>query len=387
MKAVILAGGRGERLKPLTNAIPKALACVGGKPIIQRQIELLMKLGVNEFIVLAGYRSQMLVHYLLSVNDLRLNSIEIIETPVDFSPAQRIISAKEKIGSDFLLIYCDNLITDETALTRIIDSRKDITFLAEKREAGNLSVYPNVRYYLNRSTSSPYVELGFLHLKSRKFFEVLESAISLEVALATLSSDVECGYELCENALISVSNIERFNKLRTRRKTILIDRDGILNKKMPHRKYLNNFDDYLPLQENINSLRNSYAETTDFIIITNQPGVATGDVDAEFLDKLHSRMITEMLILGISVIGVYVCIHHWDDNCVCRKPKPGMILRAISDFELEARKIVYIGDEDKDMAAAANANIVGIRLTNNPAPGEFHSLVDAFESIQAVISI
>lgn len=387
MKAVILAGGIGERLKPLTNAIPKALACVNGTPIIQQQIEILKRLDIKHFIILTGYRSDMIKKYLSSVNTTDEIKIEIIETPVEFSPAQRILSASNQIGQDFILVYCDNLIHDESALRNVIDSTKQITFLAEFREVGNLAIHPRTRYFLERSSENPFVELGYLHVKTEQFYEVLNSVKTLQGALVALSSDIDCETEICESSLTSVSNISRFNKSRSKRKTILLDRDGILNEKMPHRMYLNNFNDYAPLEDNLKTLRESYSEDTDFIIITNQPGIATGEVDSEFLDQLHSSLITELLIMGISVIGIYVCTHHWDENCLCRKPKPGMILQSISDYELDTNKIVYIGDELKDIEAATNAGIAGIRLTDQPNFGEFHSFIDAYESIQAIISM
>lgn len=387
MKAVILAGGTGERLRPLTNSIPKALACVNGRPIIQLQIETLSRLGINDFIVLTGYRSGMIKDYLFSVNDVDAISIEIIETPVEFSPAQRILSASSQIGQEFLLVYCDNLILDESSLRNVIDSKKMLTFLAERRKVGNLGIHPGTRYHLNRTEETPFVELGYLHVRYREFFEVLSSVSSLQDALAFVSSNTECATEVCANSLVSVSNISRFNKLRSQRKTILLDRDGILNKKMPHRTYLSNFEDYIPLESNLKTLKDSYSENTDFIIVTNQPGVATGAVNPRFLDRLHSELITEMLIMGISVIGIYVCSHHWDENCLCRKPKPGMILQSISDYELRAEKIVYVGDELKDIEAAKNAGIVGIRLVDKPNSGEFQSFDDAYETIQAIISL
>jgi D-glycero-D-manno-heptose 1,7-bisphosphate phosphatase len=184
-----------------------------------------------------------------------------------------------------------------------------------------------------------------------------------------------------------VSDIHRFNKLRLERKTILLDRDGVLNEKMPHRKYLTNFAEYKPIHSNLETLRSRFSGDTDFIVITNQPGIATGEVEAGFLDSLHSKMIVEMLLLGISVIGIYVCDHHWEEGCDCRKPKPGMINQAIIDYKLFPQKLVYIGDEVKDMEAAEAAGIVGVRLTENPNETEFSTLENAYNFIQQTISM
>ena len=98
-------------------------------------------------------------------------------------------------------------------------------------------------------------------------------------------------------------------------------------------------------------------------------------------------MIVQMFLLGISVIGFYVCDHHWDEGCDCRKPKPGMINQAITDYNLNQRKLVYIGDEIKDMEAAGAAGIVGVRLTENPSETEFSTLESAHDFIQQTISM
>ena len=100
---MILAGGRGERLKPLTNVIPKALAPVNGIPIIRQQIENLVYLGFKEVIILTGYKASMIEDYVARgefANSLKINCIS---TPVEFSTAQRLLEAKDQIGEEFLL--------------------------------------------------------------------------------------------------------------------------------------------------------------------------------------------------------------------------------------------------------------------------------------------
>lgn len=387
MKAVILAGGRGERLKPLTNVIPKALASVDGKPIIQSQIELLSSLGVDKFIVLAGYKANMITKYLKEKNLYTDTSIEVISTPAEYEPAERLIQSAETIGEEFLLVYCDNLIKDSFALKSVITSSSELTFLAQERKLGNLSIEPRTQYYTSRSDATPFVELGFMHVNSPNFFRTLQSVNSLQECLKVISAENECSTIVTQERLQSVSDMNRFNILRSNRQTILIDRDGVLNEKMPHRQYLSKWEDYRPINENLEDIRYRFSPKTDFIIITNQPGISTGEVSSEFLVELHSQMITEMLIQDISVIGLYVCTHHWNDDCYCRKPKPGMIEDAISDYQLDYRKVVYVGDEPKDMAAAQAAKIVGIRITSTPEKGGFLNFNDAYESIQTTIKM
>jgi len=387
LKAVILAGGSGERLRPLTASIPKALASVGGVPIIKRQIDSLLDLGIVEILVLTGYRSDMVEDYLTALYKESSANLIIVETPISFSPLQRLIDSEALIGNDFLLMYCDNFINDKEALQSIANSNARLTFLVEKRDIGNISISTNARYRESRSKNYPYVELGYMHIKSDYFFAYLGKSNSLQEAIEVFSNDFHCSAIITVNSNSSVSDIHRFNKLRLERKTILLDRDGVLNEKMPHRKYLTNFAEYKPIHSNLETLRSRFSGDTDFIVITNQPGIATGEVEAGFLDSLHSKMIVEMLLLGISVIGIYVCDHHWEEGCDCRKPKPGMINQAIIDYKLFPQKLVYIGDEVKDMEAAEAAGIVGVRLTENPNETEFSTLENAYNFIQQTISM
>lgn len=360
MKVVILAGGKGERLKPLTSSIPKALAPIDGTPIIKLQIDSLASMGIREFIILTGYKSSMISAYLENVyreSDVR---IKCVETPPEFSPAARILAVKDQLDCEFLLLYCDNLVSDIESIQRVIDSKEKLTFLVEERMIGNMVVTPNVRYHINRSSSSPMVDLGYFKVNCDSFLKTLMKSDSLPSAISEFTNLHKCAVMLTYNSLSSVSDMLRFNEKRKNRKTILIDRDGVLNDKMPHREYLSRFEDYNLISENIAALSKFYSAQTDFIIITNQPGVATGQVSLDFLESLHDRLIVELACRGISVIGIYVCPHHWNENCECRKPKPGMINQAIADYNLDRTKLVFIGDEQKDMDAATNAEILGV---------------------------
>lgn len=387
MKAVILAGGKGERLRPLTNSIPKALASINGVPIIKAQIDSLASLGITEFIILTGYKARMIQTYLESVYKGSELVIKCLETPAEYSPADRLLATRESLAGEFLLLYCDNLINDPASIQKIMQSKSALTFLVEKRDSGNMAIYPSVEYHIQRSANTPMVELGYMKVCSKSFFDTLSTSDSLQTAIQDFTKRNECSVVVTENSLSSVSDMARFNNLRRNRKTILLDRDGVLNQKMPHREYLNRFEDYLLIQKNIDTLSELYSPFTDFIIITNQPGVATGQVQSDFLDDLHDRIITDLLLKGISVIGVYVCPHHWDENCECRKPKPGMINQAISEYNLNRTKLVYVGDEQKDMDAATNAKVLGVLIEDEGdiASGN-RTLKESFGLISAYIS-
>ena len=140
-KAAILAGGRGERMIPITNLIPKPLIPIQGRPILAHQLDQLERLGIKEVYVLTGYLSDAIERFCSNFSSSM--TIECIPTDVEFSPAERLLASKEILGDDFLLIYCDNYILSDEVIHRVLESNSNLTFLVEKRKKGNVTISSN----------------------------------------------------------------------------------------------------------------------------------------------------------------------------------------------------------------------------------------------------
>ena len=91
------------------------------------------------------------------------------------------------------------------------------------------------------------------------------------------------------------------------------------------------------------------------IVITNQPGIARGNLTAAKLADIHARMQQEAEQAGGAIIVVYHCPHNWDDGCDCRKPRPGLLFQAQRDFNLDLTRTNFVGDDDRDVQAAEAA--------------------------------
>ena len=105
---LILAGGRGERLRPLTDSLPKPLIPIGSFPFIQYQIEYLRQYGIHNFIILSGYKHQAfdsLCHFYSTQSHIRVLNFP---TPENCLTLERISLALDHIHGDFLIIYGDN---------------------------------------------------------------------------------------------------------------------------------------------------------------------------------------------------------------------------------------------------------------------------------------
>ena len=76
-------------------------------------------------------------------------------------------------------------------------------------------------------------------------------------------------------------------------------------------------------------------------------------------------MTIDLRALGVNILAFYVCEHHWDDNCLCRKPRPGLLYQITTDFCLTASATYFVGDEDKDLQAGLSAGMKGVLFPNN----------------------
>lgn len=135
---------------------------------------------------------------------------------------------------------------------------------------------------------------------------------------------------------------------------VFIDRDGALNIKAPEGRYITGWGQFELMPGVDAALRELRRRDLDcrIIVITNQRGVARGLIDAASLEDLHARMRVELRGAGVEIDGIYVCPHE-AASCDCRKPEPGLLHRALSDFpDIEPDRSALIGDSLADLEMA-----------------------------------
>ena len=362
--AVILAGGTGSRLQPITATLPKPLVPAPKFPMIQMLLEQLDRHNFEKVFILIGYKCKFVREFLMSLHSEL--EIIIIETPVEMSPAERLIYSSQDFPESYMLMYCDNFISDDDLTVHLNNARastKNLTMLVEPREIGNVGFQNSKVVFLpeTRSQHTPYVELGYLIIRDSKFFHaMLQKSRSLHLTFEFFANSNNLEVNELNGDLTSISSLARYNALRKHRHTVLLDRDGILNAKMPVADYVKSWLDFQRNEDVWDTLESaSLDKNIDFLIITNQPGVARGMVASDFLEELHTSMSIEALKRGFNILAFYVCTHGWNDACECRKPLPGLIQQAISDFELKEKNVIFIGDEDRDLLAAKAGGISG----------------------------
>jgi len=137
--------------------------------------------------------------------------------------------------------------------------------------------------------------------------------------------------------------------------TIFIDRDGVINE---------NRADYVKGWQEFRFLvgsKEAIAELTHaghrLIICTNQACIACGLVSVATVEEIHRRMIAEIEQAGGHIEQVYYCPHSKDERCLCRKPRPGMLLRARNELGVDLNDALFIGDSITDVRAGLAAGI------------------------------
>lgn len=148
---------------------------------------------------------------------------------------------------------------------------------------------------------------------------------------------------------------------------VFLDRDGVINKKAPEGDYIKNWGEFKFLPNVKETIKRLNKAGFLVIIITNQQGIAKGLMAEEDLKDIHTQMSKELKKSGAKIDGIYYCPHGEKDNCICRKPKPGMFLNAIKDFksrgiEIDLEKSYMMGDSEKDIIAGKIMGLKTIKL-------------------------
>ena len=140
-----------------------------------------------------------------------------------------------------------------------------------------------------------------------------------------------------------------------RRPSVILDRDGVLNRKPPRADYVRRWEQFqwLPgAKEALSLLKNSGFRV---VVVSNQAGIARGAMTEADLLEINRRMVREATLAGGTIDAIYYCPHNWEEGCECRKPAPGMLFQAQRDFNLDLSRTPFIGDDVRDAQAAEAA--------------------------------
>jgi D-glycero-D-manno-heptose 1,7-bisphosphate phosphatase len=365
---VILAGGRGTRLKPLTDDRPKPMIEIGGRPFLAHQIEQLREQGFKKILLLLGYLPQVIRDYCGDGSRWGVK-IEYSISALEDETGRRLKLAEFLLDPYFLLLYCDNYwpmnIAKMWAAFTAFAAPVMLTVYTNKDGYTRNSLRVGADGYIDvydKSASAAElqgVEISYA-LMERSILKLLpEANVSLEQTLYTrLAREHRLSAYVTDHRYYSIGGFQRLpltEQFFARKPTVILDRDGVLNKKPPRARYIKSWQEFEWLPGAKESLALLNAAGYRVIIISNQAGIARGEMTDTALETIHQTMKMEAAEAGGHIEAIYYCPHGWDDGCECRKPRPGMLFQAQRDYQLDLTRTCFIGDDDRDGEAAERA--------------------------------
>ncbi|MEO6063179.1 MAG: HAD-IIIA family hydrolase [Thermoflexales bacterium] len=143
---------------------------------------------------------------------------------------------------------------------------------------------------------------------------------------------------------------------------IFIDRDGVINANRPD--HVKRWEEFVFLPGALDALQALASQPALVFVITNQAIIGRGVAPAAIVEDIHARMRASVAAAGGRIDGVYLCPHRPEDGCDCRKPRPGMLLRAAREHGLDLSRSIFIGDALSDAQAAAAAGVTPILVSS-----------------------
>lgn len=402
MKVVIMAGGRGTRISELFPDIPKPLIPIDGIPVLEREVCSLASQGFRDIILTVSYLHEKIEEHFGDGSKWGVKIEYFVEnTPLGNAGALFKLNLKE----DFLLLNADAMF--DVDFNRFIDFHKQhgglVTLFTHPNshpyDSGLLIADKNgaveqwlakedsrPEYYRNRVNAGLHVinpsVLELSGIDADKVGAVGENGKPIKVDLdrQLLKPLAGTGKMFCYDSPEYVKDMgtpERYDavcedykagrvsgkNLQNKQKAIFLDRDGTINKYVG---FLRNINEFELLDGAADAIKKINASGYLAIVITNQPVIARGEVSFEELERIHNKMETLLGKKGAYLDAIYFCPHHPHKgyegerpelkfDCDCRKPKPGMLLKAAQDFNIDLAQSWMIGDGENDIRAGQNA--------------------------------
>jgi D-glycero-D-manno-heptose 1,7-bisphosphate phosphatase len=376
-QAVILAGGQGTRLRPLSDIRPKPMIEIHGRPFLEEIIVMLRDQGFQEVLMLLGYLPEVVQDYFQDGSRLGLK-ITYSVTSVENKTGRRLKLAEPLLHDCFLLLYCDNywpmqiermwerfLVAGAPAMLTVYTNKDGLTKSSIRVDAdGFITAF-------DKSGQTPEVqgvEISYAIFR-KSIVELLpenENVPLEETVYPVLAARRQLAAFVTDHRYYSVGSVNRLpmtEMFLARRSTIILDRDGVINRKPPRACYVTKWSEFEWLPGAQRALARLKECGYRVVVVSNQAGIARGAMTEADLLEIHRQMLRQSTRTGGGVDAIYYCPHNWDDGCECRKPKAGMLFQAQRDFNLDLSRTWFVGDDERDGQAAHAAGCPSVLVT------------------------
>jgi D-glycero-D-manno-heptose 1,7-bisphosphate phosphatase len=347
------------------------MAPVNGRPFLAYLIQQLRDQGVRRVVLMTGYRGEMIREYFGDGSKVGVD-ITYSNGPTEWETGRRVWEARSLLHPTFLLLYSDNFVP--FSLQKLFafhaGHTTTVSFIVQPKASANIRLTPDGMVDLYDSTRTApglkFVELGYMVVERDRLLSTMDDPdSSFSRTLHQLAEKRQLGGLINLDPYHSISDLNRLSLTEqyfAHKRILLIDRDGTINARPPRAEYVTSWNKFHWIAETVEAMRQLASKGFRFIVLTNQAGIARGMLDAAQVDALNQRMCDELRLRGIDVLGVYVCPHHWDDGCECRKPAPGMFFQVSAEHQVRLDRTIFIGDDPRDSIAAYNANCESVLI-------------------------
>ena len=428
--AVIMAGGKGSRLRSITNdEIPKPMVPVDGKPLLEYQVEALKEYSIKKIVMIVGHLGEKIMEHFKDGKDFGVDIDYIVEKE-PLGTAGAFYYLKDKTDAkDFLLVFGDVFFDID------FDRMEDFHF--KNAALTTLLAHPNGHPYDSDliQTDDNGKVIGFdsknnvrdywydnmvnagMYVINRELLELVGEPVKIDFEKDILANQVKNGANIyayhSPEYVKDVGTVDRINatveelkngliaskNLKNRQRAIFLDRDGTMN---VSKGFISNADDLELIPRTIEAVKAINKSGALAIVITNQPVIARGECSFEELHNIHNKLKTLLGEKGAFVDDIFYCPHHPDKgfegevpelkfDCECRKPKTGMIDEAVKKYNIDLSKSYMVGDSTMDLELARNAGVKSVLVDTGFAGNdgkydrscdiEAKDLLDAVEKI------
>jgi D,D-heptose 1,7-bisphosphate phosphatase len=406
---VILAGGKGTRLKDRLGDLPKPMIPIAGKPLLEHQVELAKKYGFTDLIFFVHYRADLIEKHFGDGKNFGVQIRYVLETE-PLGTAGAVLAGFEFLADRFLVMYGDTMVNvdldriwraheQHAAQATLLLHPNDHPFDSDLVEVDGES---RVVAFHNR----PHAEgVWRQNLVNAGLYVIEKRALAFHARSGTLYAEIlDFGKDVFPVMVKNGANLfgynspeyikdigtpQRYDRIcgeftagviarssfASPQRAVFLDRDGTL---VPDKDCLRNADGLELLPGVADALHKLNHNGWRAVLVTNQPVVAKGWCTEAELQNIHNKLETLLGREHAFLDRIYFCPHHPEKgfagervdlkiDCDCRKPKIGMIQSAVADLNIDLKQSWFIGDTTTDMQTAKNAGVKSILVRTGSA--------------------